>query len=86
MIDPGKKDIGRKVRRVDNRGSDALVEGVITGFDLHHVYVRYGNHTTSKGTRRQDLAWADEVRTRGCLANCFVFLVLFLHIAGKAPI
>lgn len=58
MIEPGKKDIGRRVLYTGNRG-EAIVEGIVTGFDLHQVYVRYGDHTTSKGNRRQDLAWAD---------------------------
>jgi hypothetical protein len=60
MINPAKKDIGRKVRYVDSRGDEVVIEGVVTGFDLHHVFVRYGSHTTSKGNRRQDLVWADE--------------------------
>jgi hypothetical protein len=33
--------------------------GVITSFDLHCVYVRYGQHTTSEGNRRQDLEWPE---------------------------
>lgn len=56
MIEPKAKDIGRRVRPFDKRGA----EGIVTGFDLHHVFVRYGAHTTSKGTRREELAWADE--------------------------
>jgi hypothetical protein len=68
MIEPAKKDIGRKVRHADNRGDGTFVEGIITGFDLHQVYVRYGNHTTSKGSRRENLAWADEPARR-CLAH-----------------
>jgi hypothetical protein len=56
MIEPRQKDIGRRVRQFDDRG----VEGIVTGFDIHHVFVRYGDHTTSKGKRRADLIWADE--------------------------
>jgi hypothetical protein len=60
MIDPEKKDIGRKVRYVHKPDGEPAAEGIVTGFDLHHVFVLYGNHTTSKGSRRRDLAWADD--------------------------
>jgi hypothetical protein len=61
MIEPRKKDIGRRVRYAGNGNSEARAarEGVITGFDLHHVHVRYHAQATSKGNRREELEWAD---------------------------
>jgi hypothetical protein len=58
MIEPLDKDIGRKVLYTGTRGRDPTAKiGIITSFDLHCVYVRYGQHTTSEGNRRQDLEW-----------------------------
>jgi hypothetical protein len=58
MIEPVAKDIGREVLYTGNRSRDRAVKiGIITSFDLHCVYVRYGQHTTSEGNRRQDLEW-----------------------------
>lgn len=58
MIEPVEKDIGREVLYTGNRGRDQNAKiGTITSFDLHCVYVRYGQHTTSEGNRRQDLEW-----------------------------
>jgi hypothetical protein len=58
MIEPVEKDIGREVLYIGTRGRDRNPKvGKITSFDLHCVYVRYGQHTTSEGNRRQDLEW-----------------------------
>lgn len=59
MIEPLQKDIGREVRYTGTRGRERAAQlGIVTGFDLHCVYVRYGQHVTSEGNRRQDLEWA----------------------------
>ncbi len=58
MIEPIEKDIGREVLYTGTKGRDRNAKvGIITSFDLHCVYVRYGEHTTSQGNRRQDLEW-----------------------------
>lgn len=58
MIEPIAKDIGREVLYKGTRTRDQIDKvGIITSFDLHCVYVRYGQHTTSVGNRRQDLEW-----------------------------
>jgi hypothetical protein len=58
MIEPAEKDVGRKVLYTGTRWRDQTAKiGIITSFDLHCVYVRYGKHTTSEGNRRQDLEW-----------------------------
>jgi hypothetical protein len=57
MIEPVEKDIGREVLYAGARGDRIAKVGTITSFDLHCVYVRYGQHTTSQGNRRQDLQW-----------------------------
>jgi hypothetical protein len=58
MIEPVEKDIGRGVLYVSTRGRNRNAKvGRITSFDLHCVHVRYGEHTTSEGDRRQDLEW-----------------------------
>ena len=58
MIEPNKKDIGRKVIYTGNRyPGDKPVEGIITSFNTKYVFVRYGNNVTSAGTNRQDLEW-----------------------------
>lgn len=60
MIEPVEKDIGREVFHTGNRSRDRNAKvGIITSFDLHCVYVRYGQHTTSEGNRRQDLEWVE---------------------------
>lgn len=66
MIEPIEKDIGREVLFTRaRRGNRADKVGIITAFDLHCVYVRYGEHTTSEGNLRQDLEWvADRSRHR----------------------
>lgn len=59
MIDPTDKDIGRAVIYTGNRYPGGKIEeGVITSFNTHAVFVRYGSDTHSKGTSRQDLEWA----------------------------
>ena len=58
MIEPVEKDIGREVLFTGTRRREpAASVGIITGFDLHCVYVRYGQHSTSVGNLRRDLEW-----------------------------
>lgn len=69
MIEPIEKDIGREVLFTRPRRGDRTAKmGIITAFDLHCVYVRYGEHTTSEGNRRQDLEWAADA-SRHALAR-----------------
>lgn len=58
MIDPTKDDIGRKVVYRDLGGRGKIEEGVITSFNDHYVFVRYGGNTTSAATNRNDLEWS----------------------------
>lgn len=64
MIDPTADDVGRSVvyQRgwIDSHGCCHLKldDGVITSFNDTCVFVRYGSDKHSKGTRRQDLTWA----------------------------
>lgn len=61
MIEPADKDIGREVLFTGARQHERAAKvGIITAFDLHCVYVLYGQHTTSEGNRRQDLEWVKE--------------------------
>ena len=61
MIEPVETDIGREVLYTGSRSRDRGAKiGTITSFDLHCVYVRYGQHTTSEGNRRQDLEWHED--------------------------
>lgn len=58
MIEPKQEDIGRKVIYTGNRYSGGkLEEGIITSFNDHSVFVRYGNNSGSQGTSREDLEW-----------------------------
>jgi len=56
MINPTKDDINRKVVYFDSSGYKRE-EGVITSFNEHYVFVRYGGGTTSAATLREDLEW-----------------------------
>jgi len=56
MIEPKENDIGRKVVYRDRHGWK-VEEGVITSFNDTCVFVRFGDDTGSKGTRREDLDW-----------------------------
>lgn len=57
-ISPTPTDVGRKVVYTGNRyPGGRLEEGVITSFNEHSVFVRYGGDTGSKGTSREDLEW-----------------------------
>jgi hypothetical protein len=61
MIEPTEADIGRRVvytRNARHPGGE-LQRGVITSFNPHLVFVRYGAGTTSAGTWREDLEWDD---------------------------
>ncbi len=70
MIEPVEKDIGREVLFTGTRRrGPAANMGIITGFDLHFVYVRYGQHTTSEGNRRQDLEWVKRAAREPAAAN-----------------
>ncbi len=58
MIEPSDCDIGRRVVYTGNRHPGGkLEEGVITSFNAHTVFVRYGTRTGSQGTARADLEW-----------------------------
>jgi hypothetical protein len=58
MIDPSQADIGKRVVYTGNRYPGGQPEvGVITSFNAHCVFVRYGDDKHSKGTSRQDLEW-----------------------------
>ena len=70
MIDPIEKDIGREVFFNGTRRHEASGNvGVITGFDLHFVYVRYGQHTTSEGNRRENLEWVKAPAVEQAIAS-----------------
>ena len=59
MIDPTVDDVGRSVLYTGNRYPGGKPEkGVITSFNDHSVFVRYGSDVHSKGTARDDLEWA----------------------------
>ena len=55
MIEPKSDDVGRTVIY---RPWDRPEEGVITSFNDHYIFVRYGADKNSKATRREDLKWA----------------------------
>lgn len=58
MISPTEYDVGRKVIYTGNRyPGGKLEEGVITSFNDHSVFVRYGSDYGSKGSAREDLEW-----------------------------
>jgi hypothetical protein len=58
MIEPTDEDIGRAVVYTGNRyPGGKLEEGVITSFNDHRVFVRYGADKHSKATSRPDLEW-----------------------------
>ncbi len=59
MIEPTQNDIGRKViyrERGDFPGRK-VEEGVITSFNDHYVFVRYGAGVTPAATLRESLEW-----------------------------
>lgn len=59
MINPQESDIGREVVYTGNRYPGGKLEsGVITSFNDHTVFVRYGSDKGSKGTSRSDLEWS----------------------------
>lgn len=58
MVEPTERDIGRGVLYTGNRYPGGKPEqGVITSFNAHSVFVRYGSEMQSKGTAREDLEW-----------------------------
>ncbi len=58
MILPDQTDVGRKVVYSPRGVIGRQEEGVITSYNDHCVFVRYGSDTGSKGTAREDLDWA----------------------------
>ena len=58
MINPTDDDIGREVIYTAKHHGAKPESGVITSFNEHIVFVRYGRDTLSKGTAREDLNWA----------------------------
>lgn len=56
MIDPKQTDIGRGVIYQGGHPDDREY-GVITSFNDHVVWVRYGKSRTSQATSREDLTW-----------------------------
>ena len=63
MIEPTTSDIGRAVVYTGNRyPGGKLEQGVITSFNDHRVFVRYGADTHSKATSRADLEWTRAAR------------------------
>lgn len=58
MIDPTEDSVGRKAVYTGNRyPGGQLEEGVITSFNAHSVFVRYGSSAGSQATSRDDLEW-----------------------------
>lgn len=57
MIDPKQTDVGRGVIYQASHPGAKLEPGVITSFNDHYVFVRYGRNFTSAATRREDLVW-----------------------------
>jgi hypothetical protein len=62
MINPTPDDIGRRViYKLESFGAPgARDQGVITSYNDHMVFVRYGSDQGSMGTRRKDLHWASD--------------------------
>jgi hypothetical protein len=58
MIEPTEQDIGRLVLYRNRAHPSEPDEGVITSFNEHCVFVRYGSDVHSKGTARKDLEWS----------------------------
>ena len=54
-IEPTTEDIGRAVVYHPHVGTTE--RGVITSFNDHYVFVRYGSASTSQATSRRDLSW-----------------------------
>jgi hypothetical protein len=66
MIEPTEHDIGRAVVYTGNRyPGGKLVEGVITSFNDHRVFVRYGSDKGSKSTSRENLEWVRRTPSGG---------------------
>lgn len=58
MIEPTKADIGRAVVYTGTRYEGGRLEdGILTSFNEHSVFVRYGSDWNSKATSRGDLEW-----------------------------
>jgi hypothetical protein len=64
MIEPTMKDVGRQVvyKQAWMQPKD-YEHGIVTGFNEHFVFVRYGSETQAKSTKREDLTWAGTSRT-----------------------
>jgi hypothetical protein len=66
MIEPTEEDIGRAVVYTGHRyPGGKLEEGVITSFNDHRVFVRYGADKGSKSTSREDLEWVRRTPSGG---------------------
>lgn len=56
MIEPTKADIGRRVIYLANHATDTET-GIISSFNEHLVFVRYGEKAHPEGTHRGNLEW-----------------------------
>lgn len=60
MINPTIDDIGRPVTYRDP-SLQRVERGIITSFNIHYVFVRYGAYgTTEAATQREHLEWSPE--------------------------
>lgn len=61
MISPSPDDIGRRViyREHGTHPGRKIEEGVLTSFNEHHAFVRYGIGITSAATNFADLEWSN---------------------------
>ena len=59
-LDPTTNDIGRLVVYKARHPNAEPEQGVITSFNEHCVFVRYGADVYSKGTSREDLEWCNK--------------------------
>ena len=65
MIAPTKADIGRTVEYRDRSRLAAIpVQGVMTEFNDHYAFVRYGADKHGKATTFADLDWETPPRKR----------------------
>lgn len=78
MIHPIPDDIGRM--EVYTPPYANREQGIITSFNDHYVFVRYGNSLQGIATRRQDLEWCfngkeEPARIRGFPTNAEIALL-----------
>jgi hypothetical protein len=60
MIDPTSSDIGRSVVYTPKGQPDEAETGVVTNFNRHFVFVRFGQEMLPKAAAREDLQWIRE--------------------------